>query len=183
MNPKQLQTPEGMPVNAFVCGACGSIWTESQPYMATKCCQCDGCGKKLNAREFTCYACRRSREAKRDMERMEKAVEAVGYTGPVFDGEDYHESVLDLSDKWHGKDVDMPEFVFGVTLNPWYLDADDILQNLVENAGSFEDEADINGKGEFCEAVDEFNKANEGNNYWEEDATVKVRVPKIAKGE
>lgn len=180
MNEQQLQLPDGTKTDAFRCGICGIIYTESGPQNSRLCCSCGECGKILDPkivghRAWLCDPCQRTVSATRDRDRLDKATEIAGYDGPVVIGDKFYGSVDDLIAQ--RDDGELPEFVHTCHVESYSLDEETILQDLLENADVEDhDESNLDGVKEFAEAVAAFNKANEKNVYWHEDSNHKVRV-------
>jgi hypothetical protein len=182
VNEQRLQLPDGTPVNAFVCGVCGLIYTESEPGVSARCCRCAECGatldpKVLGHRSFACKECSVKISIRRDEQRLQRAEEIVGYSGPVCIDDRFWSSVEEMVDDIESDDdAALPDFVHTCHVRHYTLDADDIVENMLENT-SLEEPPDLDGMQEFRQACAAFNKANESNTYWEEDSKHKVRVP------
>ena len=110
---------------------------------------------------------------------MDKAEKLENWDGPVVFNDSYYATLEDLIDC--NKIEKLPEFVYiAETENIPTLDAEDILERFCEDL--YEDAYDnLNGTAEFEEAVNTFNKANEGNTFWIESMKKAARVPKETK--
>lgn len=180
MNAKRVCLEDGTKLDAWRCGECGLIYAGASQDFADNCCKCQECGISTNkpgeARRHLCLKCCGPHYAKKDAEKLERAEEIVGYDGPVvIDGDRYYSNVEELADERDGEDL--PEFVFTCDRLHHTLDADDIIQQLDENAG-LEEPVDFEGIAEFRTAVAAFNSANFHLEYWMPDEKHKVRVPK-----
>ena len=176
MNAIQLQSAEGTKFTVWMCAECNRVWPNDQQY-AEACCRCPDCGKvekKVNGR---CWPCIKAYNAKRDAENLERAEEVVGYSGPVYVGDEYYSSLEEYTeDRFEGDEF--PEFVNCCEILHYTIDAGEIVQNLLENAG-VEEGPDLNGIPEFEAACAAFNKANESKEYWYVDEKRKIRVPRV----
>lgn len=183
MNAKQLQTIDGEKIDAHQCGLCKSIYAHKTPDFAEVCCTCKGCGKHQIRNTLMygqwCDECWRAEDAKRDLAKIERAKEVQYDGGPVFDGSDYYHDLDTFIDQCEPDDL--PEFVFPCTIGHPRLDADSILENMIENLNVSSDlDVDVNGRVEFFAAVEAFNKANEnGFQIWDDITSLKVRVRPI----
>ena len=141
MNAKQLQLEDGTKVEAFRCGECGLIYSEHTPYSAERCCVCQDCGASTHkehggARSHLCQKCWGPHYAKLDADRLERATEIPDYAGPVvIDGDRYFQTMDDLLEHLEEDGDERPEFVHTCHIHSYSLDAESILQDLLENSG------------------------------------------------
>lgn len=185
MNAKQLQLEDGTKVPAWQCGVCGLVWPEHEAYSSERCCKCGDCGKQIDpkidgARAFLCKTCWSPHYAKKEAEQLERAELVSDYTGPVSNGSDCFATIDDFLDRVDADGGEIPEVVYACHVRKYQLDAEEIIQNLIENAGTEDvDSRDLNGVPEFTAAVTAFNAANATSpEYWEQDSKRKVAVPK-----
>jgi len=191
-NEVQLRDNDGQLVMAWMCGVCKRVYPERTAYCSAKCCTCLVCGKVADLVDDSirghvatvCRKCWGPYYAKIDSDRLDRAELIEDYSGPVCIGDRYfpdpEEAVEYLADSREGPDMGLPEFVHTCKVIPYSLDAVEIVNNLLENAGVEDsDFQDLDGVKEFEKAVDAFNKANEQNVYWEEDSHHKCRLTPI----
>lgn len=98
--------------------------------------------------------------------------------GPCFYGDDLYMSADELVEHLEDNEEEVPEFAFAAMYQPVSLDVDDIIANLADN---HHEDCDFDGQGSLAVAIDEFNKANEGNGTYWEDRKHKVRLREAKK--
>lgn len=174
MNAIPLFTKDGLNTNISYCSLC------KLPHLhdvAENCCKkgiCKHCGGEtatvFNEKCFDCL----------EKNHLEKAEKLESWDGPVVFNDHYYETIADMLDCEDTEDL--PEFVYiAETVNIPKLDAEDILERLCEDL--YEDAYDnLNGVDEFIQAVNDFNKVNEGNTYLIESDKRAVRVPRPSRG-
>ena len=178
MNAIQLRA-NGAPVNVWMCQACGRVYMEKTAYISERCCICTECGKCTyvpggnNFIKDWCKACESKANDRYYANRMAKAIELTDYKGPVVHGDRYFGSVDEMIDDLEPDEI--PEWVHTCDVIHPTLDADSIIQNLLENIDT-EEPLELEGEDDFVKAVEAFNAANESVVYWEEDCEHKVRV-------
>lgn len=172
-----LDDPEQKP-KLFACRTCGNAYSvknvgvQNARDMAINCkdCHpkpytCDMCGCGTPEYWTRCYQCRY--EAK-----LAAAVEVPDDGGPycAFNGDTYYHELEEAEDA--GLD-----WVSPCTVTYPRIDADSVLENLLDDM--FEDAStdDLDATEPFYEAVDAFNKAQTTRSYFGDDKR-KIRVPK-----
>lgn len=167
------------------CGECGKYYP-NHPKLAETCCICESCGfiikKKQGHWSNRHRDCQRSYDAKRDMERLEKAEKVEDWDGPIMDGDTYYGSLEDYVDDLYTRiepGEPWPEWVFVPEVEELgELNASELAENLLENLGvETYDTGDINGLEELELACKTFNEANKGIKGYFEGNKKAVRVP------
>lgn len=142
------------------------------------------CGNKVMQGYYQslCSECQskewREKEAKREFERYE-AAKKVAYAeyegGMLYDGDRYFTDMEEVED--HYFDSPLPEYVWACKdIGVQKLDAEDVVQNIVENMWENADCGDLNGMVELDTACREFNAANESISVWEPDYKIAILI-------
>jgi hypothetical protein len=178
VNAQQLQLADGTKIEAFRCSECGQVWHERNAQSSEQCCVCVDCESTFsqkNGRSNRCDKCRTAHYAKLEADRLDKATEIADYNGPVVLGDEYWES---LSAFLESRDEEyVPEFIHTCHVHAYALDANNIIQDMLENASVEDhDHHTLCGVKEFEAAVTAFNKANEKVVYWSQNSKHKVRT-------
>lgn len=177
MNAIQLKKPDGTNVAAWMCGECGRIWPESDSYSSDYCCRCSDCGGKIHYSQHLCDKCWGPHYARLTQGELDKATIVDDYDGPVNIGEKFWQTPEECRNNFGDNS---PEFAFCCHVESYSLDAETILQDLLENAGiDGHDESNLDGVTDFARAVEAFNEANKSNVYWLADTSRKARIKAV----
>lgn len=184
MDPIDLQgvNRDGKICHVWACGKCG--FAKPSERDARVCCTCRTCGTPMESRgawESECEPCRKKRYAESDQKREDSAEKLEVWDGGVFYNERYYSSAEAIEcDYLEGNE---PEWIYVARkVAPPTLDAEEILQNLLENMGDSDGDLydQLDGVKEFDAACKAFNEANKNVAWYEEDMKRMVRVPKRA---
>lgn len=174
--------PERKP-RLYVCPKCGSVHspeiylaTEERKHAAAReaaancySCkthnECQYCGEQCSKSFTACEACRYQRK-------LDEATEIPDDGGPycLFDGDTY------FSDMHEAQDFGA-EWVSPCTVTYPRIDADSVLENLLDDMHEDASVDDMDGVNEFYAAVEAFNKAQRCQS-WFGDPRRKIQVPR-----
>lgn len=189
MNPKQLHLPTGEPANAWQCSNCKVIYGEREPYSSERCCICHDCKCVMpkDRKASFCNKCWGPHYAGVDADRLAKAELVENYDGPVCDGNRYWRTLDDYLDEM--EEGEEKPFLHTCIVHHYQLDAESILQNMLENANVDEyeyGEVELHGQKELVDAIEAFNAANRGpdaTTYWDVDYRHKVSTCRVESHE
>ena len=179
------QTPDGKTRVVWGCGKC--MRTCHSEEAAVKCCDyhCTQCAAKCTDFFSLCDDCRRKDWERKDRECMDKAEKLPNWDGGVFWNDTYYESVDDAAEAMechYMADDHWPEFVYvAKPCPPRTIDPDWLYERICDDMGSDDqDQRDyLLGTKELEAAIEAFNEANKAIQWYTEDCTRAVPVPKL----
>lgn len=166
----------------YACGGCGSVHSpniylareevrhETALTAARDCynCkthnECKYCGSECPKGWLACDPCRFQKK-------LDAAVEVPDNGGPYckFDGDTYYDSLEEAAD-------DGCEWVSPCNITYPQIDADSVLENLLDNMHEDASTDDLDAVDAFYAAVEAFNKAQKTRSWWGDDKR-KIKVP------
>lgn len=171
MNPIKLTKEGTNDVVAYACGSCGLV--QPSEHYADICCTCSTCNeskpdvKRSYARD--CRDCFEAKVEQRELERFNSAEKITEWSGPVYDGSDYHANLGDMMDQYStmADDPDLPDYVWACDEKHWVKANEDMIFGCLEgDAPEYFSFSDLNGLDELNKAIEAFNEANKDEVSW-----------------
>jgi hypothetical protein len=195
MNAIHLLMPDGTPSKVWACAQCRYLTNDQAS--AESCCQpmpCRHCGQTTEKRktaylhDVACEECSRRIHSEEDAARMDRAEKLDAWDGWVYEWggsggrNGYFESLddyVEYLEAEHEDPSEWPEFVYVADRESSpTLDADRILEGLLEGLWEGADIDDLNGVAELKKAVEAFNQANEKVILYNATGKKAIRVPR-----